>query len=125
MLEVTKEAEAILIAQDPNVVLVQSSIPGEGEAGFQAISAAQSGRPANSARITIVLEDDVDLTEESKALSDALAPVKIDGYDVAVVAGRGLHAATASTSSSRARTPPRSRRPTTRSSAPCRTTPTC
>ena len=56
------EAEEILIA-DPKVVLVQSSIPGEGDAGFQTIAAAQSGRPANSARITVVLEDAVDLVE--------------------------------------------------------------
>jgi HAE1 family hydrophobic/amphiphilic exporter-1 len=89
VLEVTMEAEAILTEQD-EVVLVQSSIPGEGEAGFQVIAAAQSGRPGNSARITVVLEDDVDLTEQSKALSDALAPIKTDGYDVAVGQAAGF-----------------------------------
>jgi HAE1 family hydrophobic/amphiphilic exporter-1 len=89
VLEVTMEAEAILIAQ-PEVVLVQSSIPGEGDAGFQTITAAQSGRAANSARITVVLEGSVDLTEESKALSDALAPIKTDGYDVAVSQAAGF-----------------------------------
>ncbi len=89
MLDRTSEAEQILIA-DPNVVLVQSSIPGEGEAGFQTVVAAQSGRPANSARITVVLEDDVDLVEYSKVLSDSLAPVKTDGYDVAVSQAAGF-----------------------------------
>ncbi len=89
VLERTSEAEQILIA-DPNVVLVQSSIPGEGEAGFQTIAAAQGGRPANSARITVVLEDDVDLIEYSKVLSDSLAPVKTDGYDVAVSQAGGF-----------------------------------
>ena len=89
VLERTAQAEDILIA-DPNVVLVQSSIPGEGEAGFQTVAAAQSGRPANSARITVVLEDDVDLIEYSKVLSDSLAPVKTDGYDVAVSQAGGF-----------------------------------
>ncbi len=89
VLDRTSEAEQILIA-DPNVVLVQSSIPGEGEAGFQTVVAAQSGRPANSARITVVLEDDVDLIEYSKVLSDSLAPVKTDGYDVAVSQAGGF-----------------------------------
>ena len=79
----TKQAEEIL-AQDPNVVLVQTSIPGEGEAGFQTITAAMSGRPANSARMAIRLVDTVDLTEYSVVLSDALAPVKTDGFDVAI-----------------------------------------
>ena len=89
VLERTSEAEQILIA-DPEVVLVQSSIPGEGEAGFQTIAAAQGGRPANSARITVVLEDDVDLIEYSKVLSDSLAPVKTDGFDVAVSQAGGF-----------------------------------
>jgi HAE1 family hydrophobic/amphiphilic exporter-1 len=79
----TKQAEEILLA-DPNVDLVQTSIPGEGEAGFQTITAAMSGRPANSARMAIRLADTVDLTEYSKVLSDALAPVKTDGFDVAI-----------------------------------------
>jgi HAE1 family hydrophobic/amphiphilic exporter-1 len=77
------KAEDILLA-DPKVLQVQTSIPGEGEAGFQTVVAAMSGRPANSARITVRLESDVDLTEYSKVLSDELTPVKTDGYDVAV-----------------------------------------
>ncbi len=77
------KAEDILLT-DPKVIQVQTSIPGEGEAGFQTVVAAMSGRPANSARITVRLADDVDLTEYSKHLSDELAPVKTDGYDVAV-----------------------------------------
>ncbi len=83
VLERTSQAEAILAA-DPEVLLVQTSIPGEGDSGFQTIVAAQSGRPANSARITVRLADDVDLTEHAKVLSDSLAPVKSDGFDVAV-----------------------------------------
>jgi hydrophobic/amphiphilic exporter-1 (mainly G- bacteria), HAE1 family len=89
VLERTIQAEQILIGID-DVELVQSSIPGEGDAGFQTIVAAQSGRPANSARITVVLDDSVDLTEAAKDLSDALAPVKTDGYDVAVSQAAGF-----------------------------------
>jgi HAE1 family hydrophobic/amphiphilic exporter-1 len=79
----TIKAEAILTA-DPNVILVQTSIPGEGDAGFQTVVAAQSGRPANSARITVRLVKTVDLTEYAQVLSESLTPVKTDGYDVAV-----------------------------------------
>jgi HAE1 family hydrophobic/amphiphilic exporter-1 len=89
VLERTIEAEQILIGID-DVELVQSSIPGEGDAGFQTIVAAQSGRPANSARITVVLDDSVDLTQAAKDLSDSLAPVKTDGYDVAVSQAAGF-----------------------------------
>jgi HAE1 family hydrophobic/amphiphilic exporter-1 len=84
-----QQAEAILDA-DPKVTLIQTSIPGEGDAGFQTIIAAQSGRPANSARMTVKLTDDVDLTAYSKVLSDLLAPVKTDGYDVAVAQAAGF-----------------------------------
>ena len=90
VLERTIQAEEILIA-DPNVELVQTSIPGEGEAGFQTIVAAQSGRPANSARITVVLKDSAgDLTEYAQVLSESLAQVKTDGYDVAVSQAAGF-----------------------------------
>jgi HAE1 family hydrophobic/amphiphilic exporter-1 len=83
------EAETILLA-DPKVTLVQTSIPGEGEAGFQTIIAASSGRPANSARMTVRLEDDVDLTAYTKTLTEELAPIRTDGYDVAVAQAAGF-----------------------------------
>jgi HAE1 family hydrophobic/amphiphilic exporter-1 len=79
----TMEAEEILVGLD-TVETVQSSIPGEGDAGFQTVAAAQSGRAANSARITVVLDPSVDLNEASRNLSAALAPVKADGYSVEV-----------------------------------------
>ncbi|HSL97353.1 MAG TPA: efflux RND transporter permease subunit [Candidatus Deferrimicrobiaceae bacterium] len=87
--ERAEQAEGILLGVD-EVELVETSIPGEGEAGFQALVAAFSGRPANSARLTVRLEDSADLTESSKRLSDALAPVKTDGYDVAVSQAAGF-----------------------------------
>jgi HAE1 family hydrophobic/amphiphilic exporter-1 len=82
-------AETILLT-DPKVELVQTSIPGEGEAGFQTIVAAMSGQPANSARMTVRLQQDVDLTAYAKHLSDELAPVKTDGFDVAVAQAAGF-----------------------------------
>ncbi len=83
VLERAEEAEQILLA-DPRVELVATSVPGESDTGFQTIVAAQSGRPANSARLTVRLDPSVDLTSEAKRLSDLLAPIKTDGYDVAV-----------------------------------------
>jgi hydrophobic/amphiphilic exporter-1 (mainly G- bacteria), HAE1 family len=89
VLDRAKQAEDILRA-DPKVKLVQTSVPGEGDAGFQSITAAMSGRPANSARITVRLEGDVDLTTYAQVLSDELAPVKTGGYDVAVAQTAGF-----------------------------------
>ncbi len=89
VLDRAAEAEQ-LIRADEKVTLVQTSIPGEGDAGFQTIVAAQNGRPANSARITVLLADDVDLTAYAKVISDLLAPVKTDGYDAAVSQAAGF-----------------------------------
>jgi hydrophobic/amphiphilic exporter-1 (mainly G- bacteria), HAE1 family len=89
VLERTTQAENILLG-DPKVQLVQTSIPGEGEAGFQAIVAAFTGQPANSARMTVRLANDVDLTAYSKVLADELAPIKTDGFDVAVAQTAGF-----------------------------------
>ncbi len=89
VLERATEAETILLT-DPKVELVQTSIPGEGEAGFQTIIAASSGRPANSARMTVRLAPDVDLTAYTIHLADLLAPIQTDGYDVAVAQAAGF-----------------------------------
>ena len=89
VLERAIEAETILLT-DPKVELVQTSIPGEGEAGFQTIIAASSGRPANSARMTVRLAPDVDLTAYTIHLADLLAPIQTDGYDVAVAQAAGF-----------------------------------
>jgi HAE1 family hydrophobic/amphiphilic exporter-1 len=83
------KAEDIL-RHDPKVLLVQTSIPGEGAAGFQTIVAAASGLPANSARLTVRLDKSVDLTAYAKVLSDELAPVKTDGYNVNVAQAAGF-----------------------------------
>jgi HAE1 family hydrophobic/amphiphilic exporter-1 len=82
-------AEEILRADD-NVVLVQTSVPGEGATGFATIVAAQSGRPANSATLTVRLADEVDLAAYARVLSERLLPVKTDGFDVAVAQTAGF-----------------------------------
>jgi HAE1 family hydrophobic/amphiphilic exporter-1 len=83
------EAESILLA-DPEVEHVQTSVPGEGDTSFSTITAALSGRPANSATLNVRLSDNVDLSTYAQKLSDDLAPVKTDGFDVAVAQTAGF-----------------------------------
>ncbi len=83
------EAETILAA-DPDVELIQTSIPGEGDTSFQTIIAAQSGRPANSATLTVRLDPSVDLAEKTAEFSAALEPIKTDGFDVQVSEAAGF-----------------------------------
>ena len=90
VLERAIEAETILLA-DPEVETVQTSVPGEGDTSFGTVTAALSGRPANSATLTVRLSDDVtDLTAYAQQLSADLAEVKTDGYDVAVAQTAGF-----------------------------------
>jgi HAE1 family hydrophobic/amphiphilic exporter-1 len=89
VLERAIEAETILRA-DPEVENVQTSVPGEGDTSFGTITAALSGRPANSATLTVRLTPEVDLTEYAQKLSGDLAPIKTDGYDVAVAQTAGF-----------------------------------
>ncbi len=83
------EAETILLA-DPEVEHVQTSVPGEGDTSFGTVTAALSGRPANSATLTVRLTPEVDLNTYAQHLSTQLAPVKTDGYDVAVAQTAGF-----------------------------------
>ena len=89
VLEQAIEAETIL-DDDPDVELIQTSIPGEGDTSFQTIIAAQSGRPANSATLTVRLEPSADLAEKTAEFSSALEPIKTDGYDVQVSEAAGF-----------------------------------
>jgi HAE1 family hydrophobic/amphiphilic exporter-1 len=90
VLERAIQAEEILLG-DPNVVVVQTSVPGEGDTSFGTITAAMSGRPANSATLVVRLEDDIgDLTAYAKTLSDSLGAIKTDGFDVAVAQTAGF-----------------------------------
>ena len=89
VLDRATQAELILLKQ-PNVKLVQVSVPGEGDTGFSTIVAALQGQPANSATLTVQLDPSVDLNAETSALSAALTPIKTDGYDTSVAQTAGF-----------------------------------
>ena len=89
VLERAIQAETILLAQ-PDVEVVQTSVPGEGDTGFGTIIAALQGQPANSATMTVRLDPDVDLAAQTRALSASLAAVKTDGYDINVSEAAGF-----------------------------------
>ena len=84
------EAEKIVLGDTGNVEHVQTSVPGEGGTSFGTLLAALSGRPANSATLTVRLVDGVDPSTYAQQLSADLAPVKTDGYDVAVAQTAGF-----------------------------------
>ena len=71
-------------------MLVQTTVPGEGDTSFQVFQSAQSGIAANSATMTVRLEEDADLVESTTRLTAALEPVKSDGYDVIVGSAGGF-----------------------------------
>ena len=81
--EKTLEAEEILLA-NPDVELVQSTIPGEADTGAQAQQAAFAGRASNSAVITVKLADDADLAAGREQIKADLEPVTSDGFEVTV-----------------------------------------
>jgi HAE1 family hydrophobic/amphiphilic exporter-1 len=83
VLERAAQAEAILMA-DPDVKLVATSVPGEGDVGFQTVLAAQQGRATNSAQIVVRLDSAVDVRAKIRALTDRLKSVGTDGYGVTV-----------------------------------------
>ncbi|HEY5519460.1 MAG TPA: efflux RND transporter permease subunit [Candidatus Limnocylindrales bacterium] len=83
------KAQGILRAQ-PNVQIVQTSVPSGGDSSFTTILSALNGQPANSATQTIRLDPSVDLPKEAVALSHALAPLKDDGYEVSVAQTAGF-----------------------------------
>jgi HAE1 family hydrophobic/amphiphilic exporter-1 len=79
--EKTIETEDILRARD-DVVLVQSTIPGEADTGAQALQSAFAGRASNSAVLTVRLADEVDLAVAREDIKQALAPVAEGGFEV-------------------------------------------
>ena len=89
VLEQAIEAETIVLANE-SVELVQTTIPGDGDTSFQTIVAAQNGRPANSATLTVRLADDADLAVATEELSSSLDPIKTDGFDVQVSEAAGF-----------------------------------
>jgi HAE1 family hydrophobic/amphiphilic exporter-1 len=89
VLERTTEAEKILQA-DPKVTQIESSVPGEADTGSQALSAAFSGRPSNSAVLYVRLTSDTSLTEYQRKFTDALAPVNAGGWTASVSEATGF-----------------------------------
>ncbi len=83
VLAVATDAERILRA-DPKVQLVQTTVPGQGDTGTSTLSAAFSGEPANSATMVVRLASDVNLDAYTSKVAAELAPLKTNGYDVAV-----------------------------------------
>ena len=89
VLEKAIAAEQILLA-DPDVELVQTSIPAEGDTSQQAFQSALLGRATNSATMTVQLKDEADLDAASARIANSLAPIKTDGFDAEVMSGGGF-----------------------------------
>jgi HAE1 family hydrophobic/amphiphilic exporter-1 len=83
VLAAATRAETIVRA-DPKVLLVETTVPGEGDTGASTLSSAFSGRPANSATMVVRLASDVDLDAYTTKVGTELAPLKTNGFDVAV-----------------------------------------
>jgi HAE1 family hydrophobic/amphiphilic exporter-1 len=78
-----EQAERILRA-DPEVVLIATSVPGEGDTGVQTLSAAFSGSAANSAQLLVKLTPSTNLDSEQGKLQQQLRPLLSEGYAVDV-----------------------------------------
>jgi hydrophobic/amphiphilic exporter-1 (mainly G- bacteria), HAE1 family len=89
VLATATQAETILLAQ-PKVEIVQTSVPSGTENGFTTILSALNGQPANSATMTIRLDESAVLDDEAVSLSDALQPIKDQGYNVSVAQTAGF-----------------------------------
>jgi hydrophobic/amphiphilic exporter-1 (mainly G- bacteria), HAE1 family len=89
VLNKTIAAETILLA-DPDVALVQTSIPGEGDTSSQAFQSAILGRATNSATMTVQLKDEAVVDTAAARITTSLEPVKTDGFDVEVTSGGGF-----------------------------------
>jgi len=83
VLATATQAETILRA-DKKVELVQTTVPGEGDTGASTLSAAFSGRPANSAKMVVRLANDVDLDAYTAKIGADLAPIRTNGFDITV-----------------------------------------
>jgi HAE1 family hydrophobic/amphiphilic exporter-1 len=83
------KAEGILLNQ-PDVQIVQTSVPGENDTSYRTSLSALLGQPANSATMTLRMAPSVDLAKSAVALADSLASIKADGYDVSVAQTAGF-----------------------------------
>ncbi len=92
VLDQTTKAEAILLDKQtfPEIELVSSSIPGEGDTSFQTLISAFQGQPPNTATMTVRLDPSVDLAAETVKIDAAMAPIRTDGFDTAVNEAAGF-----------------------------------
>lgn len=79
-----------VVGANESVELVQSTIPGDADTGAQTLRAAFSGRAANTAQLTVRLEDSADLDTTREALTAALEPLATDGFDIQVAEESGF-----------------------------------
>ncbi len=89
VIERVGQVEQILMA-DPNVKLVQSTIPGDADTGSQTLRAAYSGRAANTAQLTVRLTDDADVAATREHVASALEPAAADGFEIQVAEETGF-----------------------------------
>ena len=89
VLDRTVAAEQILDA-NPDVQLIQSTVPGEGDTSTQSLAAAFSGRAANSSSILVRLDPKVDLKATTERIATDLGPIEADGWDIAVSEASGF-----------------------------------
>ncbi len=89
VLDRTIQAEQIL-DRDQQIELIQSTVPGEGDTSTQSLSAAFSGRAANSSSVLVRLDPKVDLKATSQRIATDLAPLEADGWDIAVSEASGF-----------------------------------
>lgn len=73
-----------VVRADPEVTLIQTTVPSEGDTGFQTVTAAFTGRAANSANMTVRLTNDANIAQETQKLLADLAPVTDGGWNVTV-----------------------------------------
>lgn len=81
--------EDALLADD-DIEMVATTVPGEGDTGFQTLLAATQGRAGNSAQIVVRLVPDVDLQTKSDEIAAALAPLATDGFEITVAQQQGM-----------------------------------
>ena len=79
-----QQAESVLQA-DPEVQLIETTVPNAGDTGAQGLSAAFTGRASNSASILVRLAPSTDLNAEQEKLLRQLKPLEVGGYRVDVV----------------------------------------
>jgi HAE1 family hydrophobic/amphiphilic exporter-1 len=83
---VLKEAQVVeaKLKTYSEINLIETTVPGDSDTGFSALEAAFTGGASNSASIVVRLDNSVDLNAEQKKLSDGLASLQIDSWQIQV-----------------------------------------